>query len=120
MRISDWSSDVCSSDLKLGVGLRVARLNRVNVDFALAHARAGDLDVTEIYDGIDQRESLLERLAADVVGEKEARLVVKDRFGRWIFLLCLLGRCGLSGCLRSEVRRVGTECVGTCRFRWSA
>src|SRR3546814_1815736 len=72
---------------KLGVGLRVARLNRVNVDFALAHARAGDLDVTEIYDGIDQRESLLERLAADVVGEKEARLVVKDRFGRWIFLL---------------------------------
>src|SRR3546814_15307921 len=31
----------------------------------------------------------------------------------------LIDRAHLSGAVRSETRRVGTECVSTCRSRWS-
>src|SRR3546814_1732329 len=75
MRISDWSSDVCSSDL---VGLRASI--------------TGEIVMEEVEIPADQM---------------------------------LPGVQGLRGpftCLnsaRSEERRVGKECVSTCRSRWS-
>src|SRR3546814_2605509 len=63
MRISDWSSDVCSSDLP----------------------------------AIDSDRGQLP-------------LIFPVLLGLWA--------AGL-GCARSEERRVGTECVSTCRSRWS-
>src|SRR3546814_19656472 len=74
MRISDWSSDVCSSDL-LGIGPR-----------AVAHGIGFLL----------RRRNGLEGF---------------DHLGR---------RVGAFDCDRSEERRVGKECVSTCRSRWSA
>src|SRR3546814_3033766 len=73
MRISDWSSDVCSSDL---------------LEPGVAEP-AGD--------GFGQ-----------VGGVAEHRLVGDER---------LWGSSGHDG--RSEERRVGKECVSTCRSRWS-
>src|SRR3546814_13373861 len=90
MLISDWSSDVCSSDLlhplhlffhllllllglllhRLGLGLHLRRLFERDVDF---------VDVLDALLGLT-----LERVGG-----------------------------------RSEERRVGTECVSTCRSRWS-
>src|SRR3546814_3065488 len=75
MRISDWSSDVCSSDLAA-------------------------------------------RPAADRPHPADAAGGRLDR---------RLSRAGLAGCrtagrrgdTRSEERRVGKECVSTCRSRWS-
>src|SRR3546814_9846523 len=61
MRISDWSSDVCSSDLKIEMLDEVAR-------------------------------------------------VLHDLRGAWV---------AIPAEARSEERRVGKECVSTCRFRWS-
>src|SRR3546814_6494101 len=80
MRISDWSSDVCSSDLLIAadVGLHgkpVASLAR------LIDAAAG---VQELR--LARRALISMRYALD---------------------------------LRSEERRVGKECVSTCRSRWS-
>src|SRR3546814_1365405 len=73
MRISDWSSDVCSSDLAqpvrgglLGLGIRVRQ--------RLCHQSDG-LGCTDLRQGVQR--------------------------------------------LRSEERRVGKECVSTCRSRWS-
>src|SRR3546814_4447017 len=96
MRISDWSSDVCSSDL-----LRVPGEGTGQGDHLLArrreaaHLPAGrDLGVPEP----------LEQLAGAAVGraplEETARgqLVAEER---------------------SEERRVGKECVSTCRSRGS-
>src|SRR3546814_11872125 len=94
MRISDWSSDVCSSDLGGGLerGLVLRRLFRFFVIF-----RGQDVDFG------------LQRLAA--------RLLLVDL--RLIGRLDLLRR-GLEGVrARSEERRVGKECVSTCRSRWS-
>src|SRR3546814_2150690 len=78
MRISDWSSDVCSSDLERGLPGRdlLVELERV---------LAGD--------HVHPR-----RIRVDLVG---------------------LGRVGIVVVDRSEERRVGKECVSTCRSRWS-
>src|SRR3546814_1782398 len=77
MRISDWSSDVCSSDL-----------GRLAED----HRRHGAIILSEIVD--------------------HAVLGAKDECRR----LC---RCEIEIRARSEERRVGKECVSTCRSRWS-
>src|SRR3546814_14384070 len=78
MRISDWSSDVCSSDLRIA---SVARRREPGV-----HPRRG---------GIDAVAKPLPALF-DLAGHRGD------------------GRRHL----RSEERRVGKECVRTCRSRW--
>src|SRR3546814_6844858 len=78
MRISDWSSDVCSSDLMI------------------------------LFDG-QVPEAILEddRHLVGIFGDQMARN--RDA-----------GRLRLEGDIeRSEERRVGKECVSTCRYRWS-
>src|SRR3546814_14459288 len=99
MRISDWSSDVCSSDLlmleevvgawNLVVMDRDALLGAQLVDQLLHRARRHDLVLPARDD--DARRG---------AGREEAEVVhVRRR--------------------RSEERRVGKECVSTCRYRWS-
>src|SRR3546814_12724911 len=79
MRISDWSSDVCSSDLSLKRGV-------------LRDYWAG------LRDGV-----------RELQGRKRLRL----NHDAIAYLRANHGR------LRSEERRVGKECVSTCRSRWS-
>src|SRR3546814_16426248 len=91
MRISDWSSDVCSSDLIYPVeGLQVHGdvEGQAMEAAAVAHADAerGNLGAVDV----DAGRAWLAR-ALDVP----------------------FGQC------RSEERRVGKECVSTCRARWS-
>src|SRR3546814_2897913 len=85
MRISDWSSDVCSSDLASSVRCFSARLRRL---LSIAHAST----------------------AASRIGP---RIVMKPHS-----MMCLLYPLD-TGTTRSEERRVGKECVSTCRSRWS-
>src|SRR3546814_6602829 len=80
MRISDWSSDVCSSDL---AGGRAAY--HAGGQHCLCHHRRG-----------------ARRARPDSPATAEGdRAIAADR------------------CARSEERRVGKECVSTCRYRWS-
>src|SRR3546814_7319096 len=90
MRISDWSSDVCSSDLR----------------FALcechSRSKAGG-------------------------NEKRADQLRRNRDPHAVASGCTMIHCHSSPLAlsvrlessRSEARRVGTECVSTCRSRWS-
>src|SRR3546814_14824551 len=97
MRISDWSSDVCSSDLPRLSGGDMELSDEVLV---LA-CRRGDAVAWEAlsarYRGliytIGRRAGLGREQAADV--------------------------CQNVFAIRSEERRVGKECVSTCRSRWS-
>src|SRR3546814_19728927 len=111
MRISDWSSDVCSSDLVPLLEQREAE----------GHLRVRGGTVVERYFG--QREP-----ATDAAGWFDTGdLALIDRAGN----LTITGRAKdliKSGGewinpaeieARSEERRVGTECVRTCRSRWS-
>src|SRR3546814_16697304 len=93
MRISDWSSDVCSSDL----------------DDAQPAGEPG---------GEDQR---LVQLLAELMGAGAARRAGPGR----VQLADVEGRersdvLKIGDVERSEERRVGKECVSTCRSRWSA
>src|SRR3546814_11895493 len=98
MRISDWSSDVCSSDLKIVVAKDVmSSLVRQLPDEAKAgliaygHHRKGDCMVIEslVALGPLDRDAMIRQIE------------------------------GLNAIGRSEERRVGKECVSACRSRRS-
>src|SRR3546814_5421307 len=80
VRISDWSSDVCSSGLS---GVSTSSRNRSE-------------------NGPDKCENRSDFAHSDARKPAEK---------------CRSGKLGYEG--RSEERRVGTECVSTCRSRWS-
>src|SRR3546814_14894875 len=90
MRISDWSSDVCSSDLELDLDHRRAP---VPYDGRAHHRLVGPCP--------DERR----------VGRHPVRTEAREVVDR-------LDHVGLA--LRSEERRVGKEWVSTCRSSWSA
>src|SRR3546814_15764178 len=100
MRISDWSSDVCSSDLPkaddLAVRSTLTQNNSpsINIDYRLEKTDKG----WKIYDLNVEGLWLIQNY--------------RNQFSDQI------SRNGIDG-LRSEERRVGEECVSTCRSRWS-
>src|SRR3546814_1048455 len=95
MRISDWSSDVCSSDLRRH---RVKRERHLADPLVRRIDRGyGDLAIF----GIDINAGVADhRLRAG-----EPRIDLRHHRRQPIE--------------RSEERRVGKECVSTCRSRWS-
>src|SRR3546814_5272126 len=94
MRISDWSSDVCSSDL---FQLNYAASLRV-----FAHVEAT----------LDVRYSRTLPLAIDRLCD---HIICGELFDSSILRFLAASR----DTSRSEERRVGKECVSTCRSRWS-
>src|SRR3546814_16185122 len=119
MRISDWSSDVCSSDL-LGPGDTASLDQRLRGLGAVAAKTGIGLPLLAFGDAhlLAQRGDLARvhqaRMIVLVAGEGEALSLdrVGDEEGRHIVL-------GGVERLRSEERRAGKECVSTCRSRWS-
>src|SRR3546814_15120006 len=123
MRISDWSSDVCSSDLAAS-HTAIARLGHLvlNVaDFAAVEASlVGKLNFL-ISDHVPGKIAFLRAfpnrlhhsfaiLAGPADGYNHVNFMVSD--------IDDVGRA-INRMKRSEERRVGKECVSTCRSRWS-
>src|SRR3546814_10942682 len=99
MRISDWSSDVCSSDLT----------ETFTTD--LTTALSGRLDTLE-GQTLDSRITAVEGLVGDVDFTGSSYLgPATDLTGAVLALDSQLSR--------SEERRVGKECGGTSISRWS-
>src|SRR3546814_20012184 len=111
MRISYWSSDVCSSDLSGRVGrhrdFRVAFVGLGRLGFGLVDELAVDLDPTDEQQAGLEAHTLLAGTLALGVGEGVGPQVAQAEADHNL----LLGR--------SEERRVGKECDRTCRSRWS-
>src|SRR3546814_12876593 len=103
MRISDWSSDVCSSDLcaTLRPDHFEEELFGVEGEGTTGHQRHGILE--RAHTG-----TLLLDEVADMPLETQGKIVrvLQDQ---------VFHRVGG----RSEERRVGIECVSTCRSQWS-
>src|SRR3546814_15396530 len=94
MRISDWSSDVCSSDLVMN--RLIAEKNNPQCDVFWS----GD----PVRNGV-----LLSKGITEPYQSKQTLLIpehFREKDNHWIGF-------------RSEERRVGKECVSTCRSRWS-
>src|SRR3546814_3485203 len=91
MRISDWSSDVCSSDLPHSPG-HARRDNVIPVlscrgtKLSALPCRAPESDPQD-------------QSVKSAIRHQEIRASTKNKY-------------------RSEERRVGKECVSTCRSRW--
>src|SRR3546814_18339055 len=100
MRISDWSSDVCSSDLFQNE--RVEELSR----------RHGEL----MEKAVEKAAEVAQQIGADLERKITALEQAVTRAGGEAT------RIGTSFAesARSEERRVGKEGVSTCRSRWSA
>src|SRR3546814_13273775 len=110
MRISDWSSDVCSSDLRkiaMAVdarhedareGLRAERV-------ASRHHCLGKQQ--RLPRGARYQDAAALRQKCQKLGGREAGRRHDER-----------SRPPTSHLCRSDERRVGNECVRTCRFRW--
>src|SRR3546814_17720728 len=94
MRISDWSSDVCSSDLRA---------------------------LSQFTDGTDfelwMNEAFETLVRADFSQSKEGAAIASARPREPKEVGAAADPTNLS--YRSEERRVGQECVSTCRSRWS-
>src|SRR3546814_19936122 len=94
MRISDWSSDVCSSDLKIQC------------------ARAADRIECRAEDALAAGNLLLHIGDRCLIAQHRIECTKLHEAGR--------NSHGQRPCTaRSEERRVGKECVSTCRSRWS-
>src|SRR3546814_10225746 len=96
LRISDWSSDVCSSDLAIdGPTPHLPPVGGIMPTKIAQIASAGEFHSLRRSEG---HSLLLQASAATgAISSNSAR------------------RCSI----RSEERRVGKECVSTCRSRWS-
>src|SRR3546814_17905583 len=98
MRISDWSSDVCSSDLdeQGPVAGEVGKADAGPRIEARRHGEVGDLGVgQEAVPLVAGNDMQLQRLEPAALAP------------------------GIQAACRLEERRVGKECVMTCSTRWS-
>src|SRR3546814_17695298 len=98
MRISDWSSDVCSSDLQ--------KHTKPGMPKAIRSIMVPEDGGEEPYVAIDDVAGLVSLVQFGALelhpwGSREGRLEQPDRL------------------VRTDERRVGKECVSTCRSRWS-
>src|SRR3546814_12106660 len=140
MRISDWSSDVCSSDLKTRVALAKALINRPALLLLDEPTASLDPDTADWVRSLLERYrreagatillashnmAEVERLCDQVLMMKQGRIVDRgtaaeliERYGRRNLEEVLLDIARNRG--RSEERRVGKEWVSQGWYRWSA
>src|SRR3546814_8044203 len=96
MRISDWSSDVCSSDLVTSE--QIEDIMAMFSDMGINVVDEDEVEEAEPENAEEESTELAEKTGTAVASKSNAR-EGSDR--------------------RSEERRVGQECVSTCRARWS-
>src|SRR3546814_20877153 len=105
MRISDWSSDVCSSDLAIRDTAR-------KLDFPFASIARAFRMIDDVMDPVivpwGEDETEREKIEGLIRGIENAPFLpagVQRKLQQYV--------------VRSEERRVGKECVSTGRHRWS-
>src|SRR3546814_14659154 len=125
MRISDWSSDVCSSDLTVTVWDRdpVLASEKLRQVEKIIQGR----DFTCMVEGLNAVEAWLGSLPGQVYANVRQPPISTLNLAHLIPLSAVwagaerdehFGQPPLLNARRSEERRVGKECVSTCRSRW--
>src|SRR3546814_20536135 len=129
MRISDWSSDVCSSDLDVVEHREVLAEGEVLMHHADAGGdggarRAGGqappegLDAARVGDIVAEKDRHQGGLAGAVLAQQGEDLAAAQLKRDGVVGGQPAGALGDAG-QRSEERSVGKECVSTGRSRWS-
>src|SRR3546814_16366076 len=117
MRISDWSSDVCSSDLPRRLALDDS--DRVALNIAPAHPAHVPDALGRVVEQVDREPDPL-----FLAGQGGVQYLLRPRFmaTHWNGLARadrVSRRGDMMLAFRSEERRVGKECVSPCRSGWS-
>src|SRR3546814_19805298 len=105
MRISDWSSDVCSSDLVLDASGKIERLVADAVLCTVPFSVIGDISFDPPLSE-DKRQVIAQLHYAPAT-----KVYLKMPRAYW----AATGHSGFAN--RQEARRGGKECVSTCRSR---
>src|SRR3546814_17679540 len=130
MRISDWSSDVCSSDLLISPieedetpgdedrtrgnpELRNEKAWGVDVGYERSLGSRGIFGVNFFYRDITD---LIEHVMIEDLGD--GNLYTPRNIGDGQTWGVELDFSAQLTAFRSDERRVGKECVSTCRYRW--
>src|SRR3546814_12340504 len=112
MRISDWSSDVCSSDLYRG------RLNQLMLELMASDYMEREVFCCGPEPFMQTVRDILNAAGFDMTHYHEesfqAPIRVEEQIPEHDDVMPEAGAAA-----RSEERRVGKECVSTCRYRWS-
>src|SRR3546814_11783396 len=104
MRISDWSSDVCSSDLDQKLPLVISKPTPASA------VEANRLGIAALQAG--DNEAAARHFGAAIAADPHSGALQRNLASAWRAL-------GDEARARSEERRVGKEGVSTCRTRWS-
>src|SRR3546814_12464244 len=107
MRISDWSSDVCSSDLLMVDDDRFPlRPGEIPVERSIRFRTLGCYPLTgAVESNAATLSEVIQEMLLTTTSERQGRAIDKD------------GGDASMEKKRSEERRVGKECVRTCRSR---
>src|SRR3546814_11564241 len=120
MRISDWSSDVCSSDLlaipptapdqptrtSIAINASDATVRGVEAELTIEPTRWLNFSFSGAY--VDQKIDDVKPFGPLTLSKNDVTLPTPKFSGT-----------AAVRAIRSEERRVGKECVSTCRSRWS-
>src|SRR3546814_13048982 len=116
MRMSDWSSDVCSSDLldmpEVWSGVVITRVQRGTPANRVGF-RARDIIVSVNGQAFRRSGELAEAL--DRISERWQTVFKRDGTTRRVEF----NSCGARGAMGSAERRVGKEGVRMCSYWWS-
>src|SRR3546814_17045537 len=129
LRISDWSSDVCSSDLLIVAAARTLfhprRLRLTPTVAMMQDAGVNALPIVFIMTFFIGAiialvgTNLLTSLGVEVFTVQLVGVAILREFGVVIAAILLAGRSASAfAAQRSEERRVGKECVSKCNSRW--
>src|SRR3546814_15478035 len=110
MRISDWSSDVCSSDLSVDLRPLDLTFRSRGDDGPLMLTVAGDSSADKVREYIAVAKEMVD-------AGWTLHVLASTRLARAQTVTAVV--VAVLACARSEERRVGKECVSTCRSRWS-
>src|SRR3546814_10947255 len=116
MRISDWSSDVCSSDLEESLSDSHTIVERNIFD-----RTSGEVEIVSVKSGgnIVRENLVLASPGAFVLRHGNGNLVERNIFfGKGVPDPGGVRIINRDQTVRSHARRVRTECVCTCRYRW--
>src|SRR3546814_18422281 len=113
MRISDWSLDVCSSDLRV-----MQAVSRGDLDAAYrALKNYSVLPGDDVDRGL---QASRQQRAAPLFAQRFGATVGSEFIGRKKLGQSMLRLTYIERTQRSDERSVGKECVSTCSSRWAA
>src|SRR3546814_15044649 len=112
LRISDWSSDVCSSDLRYDYA-GTQQVFKLRDDLKL-YSPPLDIKRSEVE---DQKNGLLNTLDTKLSEQISADAIFENQPDNVVTTLAHIRAIDPDS--RPEARRVGKECVSTCTSQWS-